>query len=45
MTVHNHDGPKGASPETVHGLKGDFLVWSGLPALMPKLSFELLSNA
>jgi hypothetical protein len=45
VAIDHHDGPKGASPETVHRFEGDLLVWCGLPGLNPELSLERLCNA
>ena len=44
MAIHHHDGPKGASPETVQRFKGDLFIRCGLSGLDPELSLESLSN-
>jgi hypothetical protein len=45
VAIDNHDGTKGASPETVQRFKGDLFACSGFPGLNPELSLECLSNA
>src|SRR4030042_5111004 len=38
VAINNHDGTKGASPETVQRFKGDLFACSGFPGLNPALS-------
>ena len=45
VAIHDHDGTKGTSPETIQRFKGDLFVKSGLPGPNPELSLECLSNA
>jgi hypothetical protein len=45
VAVDYHDGPKGASSETIHCFEGDLLVGCGLPGLNAEVPLERLRNA
>jgi hypothetical protein len=45
VTIDDHDGAKGAGPETVQRFKSDLFVSGGLSGLNPELSLKCLSNA